>query len=456
MTLRVTVEVVPGGREPAKRTIATIDISNVSELSELSNYEATARLDGHGSESIRARVEGHRRSTGWIPLVRRVLESVGGSPETPRKRSPEREELRRLAILGARQEIGGDGPAFDAESCAEAMVDTLLGSETAVTASVIEKQRTNEARSQYDGPKPGTLYRHYKGGHYRVLAIARLSEERGKSVVVYESLEKGEVWVRPLADGIADAWLDKKRWPDGVIRGRFIEETSAPRPDNLRPGLADILRGAAQRSVDQRFVDRFQQRPANARLDVWKRCLMPSSGLQPTDCCDKTLTEWPDLSWRCPDGHYNSPDQLRREALGRLVREVWISWARDQDAPKPHHLLPWEALSNADQEVDRRIGETLLGIRDWRKGHRLPSYEERGSPVAPCAETTTPEEVMQIARKVQRDERAAAVKWLRGAAEAIDEQIGIRGYEGASAARHAADAIERGDHVSTDEKGGAT
>ena len=46
----------------------------------------------------------------------------------PRPADPSRAELRRLAILGARQEVGADGPAFDAESCAEAMVDTLLRS----------------------------------------------------------------------------------------------------------------------------------------------------------------------------------------------------------------------------------------------------------------------------------------------------------------------------------------
>ena len=50
----------------------------------------------------------------------------------------QRMELRRLAILGARQEVGGDGPAFDAESCAEAMVDTLLRSKATTTKSGFE------------------------------------------------------------------------------------------------------------------------------------------------------------------------------------------------------------------------------------------------------------------------------------------------------------------------------
>ena len=49
-----------------------------------------------------------------------------------------------------------------------------------------------------------------------------------------------------------------------------------------------------------------------------------------------------------------------RETLGRLVREVWIAWAREQPNPKPSWLVPWDALAEPDREVDRRIGEVLF------------------------------------------------------------------------------------------------
>jgi len=52
------------------------------------------------------------------------------------------------------------------------------------------------------------------------------------------------------------------------------------------------------------------------------------------------------------------PEQ-NREALGRLVREVWVTWAREQPDPKPHHLDPWERLDEGGKEVDRRIGEAV-------------------------------------------------------------------------------------------------
>ena len=61
-----------------------------------------------------------------------------------------------------------------------------------------------------------------------------------------------------------------------------------------------------------------------------------------------------------------------REALGRLVREVWIAWAREQPAPKASWLVPWEDLSEPDREVDRRIGETLA-----RAGRTLAAQPTR-------------------------------------------------------------------------------
>lgn len=48
-----------------------------------------------------------------------------------------------------------------------------------------------------------------------------------------------------------------------------------------------------------------------------------------------------------------------RELAGRLVRQVWTEWAREQPDPKPSWLLPWEELDDAQREVDMRIGEAL-------------------------------------------------------------------------------------------------
>ncbi len=47
------------------------------------------------------------------------------------------------------------------------------------------------------------------------------------------------------------------------------------------------------------------------------------------------------------------------EELGRLVRDTWIVWAREQPNPKPSWLVPWEGLGEPDRDVDRRIGAAI-------------------------------------------------------------------------------------------------
>ncbi len=54
----------------------------------------------------------------------------------------------------------------------------------------------------------------------------------------------------------------------------------------------------------------------------------------------------------------------KREELGRIVREVWVKWAKEQSNPKESWLKPWEELTEPDKEVDRRIGEKL-----WQTGY---------------------------------------------------------------------------------------
>ena len=54
------------------------------------------------------------------------------------------------------------------------------------------------------------------------------------------------------------------------------------------------------------------------------------------------------------------PRNPPRDALGRMVREIWIAWAQEQPSPKASWLTPYDQLSEPDKEVDRRIGETLF------------------------------------------------------------------------------------------------
>jgi hypothetical protein len=67
------------------------------------------------------------------------------------------------------------------------------------------------------------------------------------------------------------------------------------------------------------------------------------------------------------------PRNVDRELLGRIVREAWIAWAKEQPSPKASWLVPWDGLGEADREVDRRIGEAVyaIGYAAGRPSHRI-------------------------------------------------------------------------------------
>ena len=54
--------------------------------------------------------------------------------------------------------------------------------------------------------------------------------------------------------------------------------------------------------------------------------------------------------------------RLNREKLGELVRNIWIAWAMKQPHVKSSWVVPYESLSDADQEADRMIGEGVASF----------------------------------------------------------------------------------------------
>jgi hypothetical protein len=49
-----------------------------------------------------------------------------------------------------------------------------------------------------------------------------------------------------------------------------------------------------------------------------------------------------------------------RDRLGRLVRELWVSWAERHPNPKQSWLVPYDELTESDKEADRVIGEGMM------------------------------------------------------------------------------------------------
>jgi hypothetical protein len=64
-----------------------------------------------------------------------------------------------------------------------------------------------------------------------------------------------------------------------------------------------------------------------------------------------------------------------RELLGRMVRDIWITWAHEQPNPKPSWLKPWEELSEPDREVDRRIGEGIATFATQQQQKQIETLQ---------------------------------------------------------------------------------
>jgi hypothetical protein len=65
-------------------------------------------------------------------------------------------------------------------------------------------------------PKQGEIYEHFKGGKYKIIAVARNCEYPEKKVVVYEALYEGDfpmgtVWLRLLEDFLGFKELNGKQ-----------------------------------------------------------------------------------------------------------------------------------------------------------------------------------------------------------------------------------------------------
>ena len=60
-------------------------------------------------------------------------------------------------------------------------------------------------------PELNVPYRHYKGGLYEVITLAKC-KERNITVVVYKSLLFGTVYTRPLSE-----WFDKVKKETGTF-----------------------------------------------------------------------------------------------------------------------------------------------------------------------------------------------------------------------------------------------
>ena len=68
--------------------------------------------------------------------------------------------------------------------------------------------------------KNNTLYKHFKGHIYKVLAIGKNSEDLTE-MVVYENIKTHEVWIRPY--DMFNSLVDTNKYSDVKQKYRFEE-----------------------------------------------------------------------------------------------------------------------------------------------------------------------------------------------------------------------------------------
>ncbi len=73
MTLRITIEVLPGGSEEGKFEVGRIELYNQSNLSSLSDYGVAA---ADKTSKIATRINRQKRAGGWARLLRAALDQI--------------------------------------------------------------------------------------------------------------------------------------------------------------------------------------------------------------------------------------------------------------------------------------------------------------------------------------------------------------------------------------------
>lgn len=62
---------------------------------------------------------------------------------------------------------------------------------------ILEEKLSEAGRKLQEHPRAGHIYSHFKGGLYKIMAVARHSENE-ELLVVYRALRGGKMWARPL------------------------------------------------------------------------------------------------------------------------------------------------------------------------------------------------------------------------------------------------------------------
>lgn len=69
-------------------------------------------------------------------------------------------------------------------------------------------------------PRPGSLYRHFKGNYYRIIGTGTHTETE-ELLVIYKKEGDALIWIRPLGNFLSK--VDRSKYPDVEQEYRFVK-----------------------------------------------------------------------------------------------------------------------------------------------------------------------------------------------------------------------------------------
>ena len=155
-------------------------------------------------------------------------------------------------------------------------------------------------------PVEGELYRHFKGGLYRIVTIAQHTETQ-EGLVVYRSEEDpSKVWARPVT--LFCSPVDRVKYPDATQEMRFEKVTGDGRTASPAPAPA-----AVKASSDGDGLDPEVEAFLDAKSSIDRIHILASLNHRLTDEMLITMATACDVE--LPDGDIRTKYQSLRESL---------------------------------------------------------------------------------------------------------------------------------------------
>ena len=156
-------------------------------------------------------------------------------------------------------------------------------------------------------PVEGELYRHFKGGLYRIVTIAQHTETQ-EGLVIYRSEEDpSKVWARPVT--LFCSPVDRVKYPDAAQEMRFEKVTGAGKA----AACTSPAPAAAKASADSDGLDPEVEAFLDAKSSIDRIHILSSLNHRLTDEMLITMATACDVE--LPEGDIRTKYQSLRESL---------------------------------------------------------------------------------------------------------------------------------------------